>query len=59
MGAFCLLVEFYWEGSVSGACAAGYIYFSKHWPFGPMLSISRNVCVSVRLSVCLCVCVTC
>ena len=35
-------------------------YFSKHWPSGPMLSISRNVhmfvCVSVCLSVCLSVC---
>ena len=32
-----------------------YVTFSKHWPSGPMLSISRNfhlgVCVSVCLSV--------
>ena len=27
--------------------------FSKHWPSGPMLSISRNVRLSVRVSVCL------
>ena len=33
-----------------------YSYFSKHRPSGPMLSISRFVCPSVRLSVCLCVC---
>ena len=32
------------------------IEFSKHWPSGPMLSISRNVRPSVCLSVCLCVC---
>ena len=39
--------------------------FSKHWPSGPMLSISRfvhmcvclSVCVSVCLSVCVSVCV--
>ena len=35
------------------------IQFSKHWPSGPMLSISRNVrpsvCLSVRVSVCPCV----
>ena len=30
--------------------------FSKHRPSGPMLSISRFVRPSVRLSVCLCVC---
>ena len=29
------------------------IWFSKHRPSGPMLSISRNVRLSVRLSVCL------
>ena len=36
------------------------VLFSKHWPSGPILSISRNVRLSVRLSVslsvCLCVC---
>ena len=32
------------------------VKFSKHRPFGPMLSISRNVRPSVRMSVCLCVC---
>ena len=31
-------------------------WFSKHRPSGPMLSISRFVRPSVRLSVCLCVC---
>ena len=31
--------------------------FSKHRPFGPMLSISRNVRGRVCLSVCLSVCV--
>ena len=30
--------------------------FSKHWPSGPMLSISRDVRLSVCLSVGLCVC---
>ena len=30
--------------------------FSKHRPFGPMLSISRNVRLSIRVSVCLSVC---
>ena len=30
--------------------------FSKHRPPGPMLSMSRNVCLSVRLSLCLSVC---
>ena len=38
----------------------GFCVFSKHRPSGPMLSISRNVCPSVRLyvcpSVCVCVC---
>ena len=28
------------------------IFFSKHWPSGPMLSISRNV----HMCVCVCVC---
>ena len=32
------------------------VEFSKHRPSGPMLSISRNVRLSVRLSVCPCVC---
>ena len=31
-------------------------FSSKHWPFGPMLSISRNVRLSVCLSVRPCVC---
>ena len=31
--------------------------FSKHRPSGPMLSISRNVLMFVRVSVCLSVCV--
>ena len=32
------------------------LVFSKHWPSGPMLSLSRNVRLSVRPSVRLCVC---
>ena len=31
--------------------------FLKHWPSGPMLSISQNVRRSVRVFVCLSVCV--
>ena len=30
-----------------------YLQFSKHWPSGPMLSISRFVCLYVCVSVCL------
>ena len=33
-----------------------YVHFSKHRPSGPMLSISRNVRLSVCRSVCLSVC---
>jgi hypothetical protein len=32
------------------------LIFSKHWPSGPMLSISQNVRLCVCLSVCLSVC---
>ena len=34
-----------------------HVFFSKHRPSGPMLSISRNVCLCVCPSVCLSVCV--
>ena len=33
-----------------------YVQFSKHWPSGPMLSISQNVHIFVCVFVCLCVC---
>ena len=43
-------------GALSGrVCACSLRPFSKHWPSGPMLSISLNVRLSVRLSVRLCV----
>ena len=40
--------------SYQGGGESANFRFSKHRPSGPMLSISRNV----RLSVCLCVCVS-
>ena len=49
MGGFCLLVEFHQEWSAPSACVAG--LFSKHWPSGPMLSISQFI----HMFVCLCV----
>ena len=39
---------FSWFATVSSV----FFLLSKHWPSGPMLSISLNVRVSVRVSVC-------
>ena len=35
-----------------GSSLSCFFFFSKHWPSGPMLSISRNVRLSVCPSVC-------
>jgi hypothetical protein len=48
-----------WLQKVGKTCSCkSCVHFSKHWPSGPMLSISRNVRPSVRVFVRLFVCLS-
>ena len=46
----------FWQIWNTGLTPGWNLPFSKHLPSGPMLSISQNVRLSVRLCVCLSVC---
>ena len=50
-GGLVILCLWYSDSTHKPCCSE--VYFSKHWPSGPMLFISRNVRLSVHLSVCL------
>ena len=54
-GELAVKAPFLWQKAQGAEMFLGVFKFSKHLPSGPMLSISRNVRLSVRLCVCVCV----